>query len=1007
MGTAGAGATSVRLAVLGPLRLTVDGASVDVPGRRRRALLALLAMAGGRSVSVETIIDALWQDDAPDTAAQAVQSHVSRLRRTLGPAADRLQRVGGGYALRLSPEDLDAAEVRRAAAVVRRQLRANPATAAREAAAALTRWRGRALAEFTEVPPLLVDAVALDELHATLRDDELEARLALGEGSVADTVAAVAAEPLRERTVSLLVRALAAEDRTAEAMQAAAAYRRRLADETGLDPGAGFALLEQEVAAGALAPAARPRPLPARFTVARPRGPLIGRDHDREELSRLLEQNSAVTVTGPGGVGKTRLVLDVAAEMADRGVDTVLVPLAAVTEPDRVPEEVASAAALRIDADRSVGSVAAALAGQRLLLVLDNCEHVVAACRDLVTVLQARAPDVRVLATSRTTLHVPAEYVMRLQPLPLPRRSTATSGAAGRLQELARQPAVHALLEHAQRRRGEAFTLTADNVDALIEIIRRLDGLPLAIELAAGQLAVLPVGALHDRLGRALDLLAVERPTEQTRHSTLRMTIAWSYELLGSEEQSLLRALAPFPGGVDLDVIELLAQEAGFGTDPLVLLSRLVDASLVAVDQQHTTARYTLLDTVRAFLVDELDGRGERGTAERRFLRWAEQTAEELRQGLRSAHEAVADRRLRLELANLRAARDLARRNGDLDLRIAITLAVHEAAVYRDISELWAWSRELAADPSLSGHRQETAVLGSAAESSWLLGDLEEAERLARQGLRVAEESGAEETLTRRSWSALAVVALFRADFDTSRARWLRAASLGDDPSPQLATAAMASGYAGDRESAAQLLAQAREANERVPSVGNRAYNHYAAGEIAVEPQRAVREYTVARELARSCGATFVEGVATVGLASVLTTTGDVTEAAGGFLMLLDYWPVTGNQTQLWTTVRNAALLLLDVGRVETAALLLASADAAGSASSVGGASGSRVTLASERLQELMGPSGLAAVRARAGTLDVADVLRLAREELQRVASEKTGALTPAARSTPGSGTGP
>jgi tetratricopeptide (TPR) repeat protein len=338
---------------------------------------------------------------------------------------------------------------------------------------------------------------------------------------------------------------------------------------------------------------------------------------------------------------------------------------------------------------------------------------------------------------------------------------------------------------------------------------------------------------------------------------------------------------------------------------------------------------------------------------------------------------------------------------------IALTLALDQAGTYRDISELWAWARELAAEPGLRDHRLEAVVLGSAAAASWLLGDFDEAERLARRGLAVAEESGVDERLTQRCWSALAVVAMFRADFDTSRARWVKAAGLCDLPSSQLATAAMASGYAGDRETAARLLARAREANEREPSVGDRAYNHYAAGEIAADPAQAVREYTVARQLASSCGATFVEGLATVGLATVLTTTGDVAEAAGGFLMLLDYWPVTGNRTQLWTTLRNAALLLLDVGRAEAAALLLASADTADASSSVGGDSGSRLARAPERLAELLGPAGLAAVRARADSLGLTDVLGLARDELRRLAPPQAGVLTTAGRSTPGSGTGP
>jgi tetratricopeptide (TPR) repeat protein len=409
-----------------------------------------------------------------------------------------------------------------------------------------------------------------------------------------------------------------------------------------------------------------------------------------------------------------------------------------------------------------------------------------------------------------------------------------------------------------------------------------------------------------------------------------------------------------------------------------------VDASLIAVDQQ-SAARYTLLDTVRAFLLDELDVGGGRTAAEDCFLRWAERTAVEIGRDLHSEDDAAADRRLRAELANLRAARDLSRRRGDLERRISITLALDRAGLYRGMSELWSWSRELAADPALSGHPLEVAVLGAGAEASWLSGDLHAAETLAQKGLAVARERAVDERLTRRCWSALATVALFQADFDTSLSRRLRAAELSDRPSTQLATAAMAAGYAGDHETAVALLARARLAVEGQPSDSDRAYYHYAAGEVAEDPSLAVRDYTLARELASSCGAGFVDGVAAVGLATAWSSMGDVPQAAEGFSMLLDYWPSTGNQTQLWTTVRNAALLLMGNGRPAVAALLLAAADASDSASAIGGHSGDPLTRAVDRLENLLDQAELTGIRATAATMGIAEVLRTAREELDRL----------------------
>ena len=443
--------------VLGPLVLRVRGEDVPVPGARRRALLAVLTLADGRVVGTERLVEALWPDGPPENAAQALYNHVSRLRGHLGAESERLQRYGGGYRLVLEPDEVDAGAARRLAdvAAVPGAPAATVLTAARSA---LGLWRGQALEEFRSWPALEPTAVGLDELRLRLTDDLLDARLALGEEGVsADAIAAATAAPLRERTILLLVRALAQEGRTADAMSAAQDYRRRLADETGLDPGPALAELEQQVAGGDLgaAPGATDGLPPG--VVARPDGPLVGRQQDREEVRRLLGDNAAVTLTGPGGVGKTRLALEVAADVSadleeEGAEEVVVVDLAAVDRPDRVCQAVASTLRLRTSGEVTAVDVAAVLARRRLLLVLDNCEHLPDACRDLVSTLRRTAPGVRVLATSRTVLHVPGEHVVRLQPLPVPREPAD-------LDALSRQPAVRAFLEHA-RRRQPAYELS-------------------------------------------------------------------------------------------------------------------------------------------------------------------------------------------------------------------------------------------------------------------------------------------------------------------------------------------------------------------------------------------------------------------------------------------------------------------------------------------------------------------------------------------------------------------
>ncbi|MGZ5418638.1 MAG: AfsR/SARP family transcriptional regulator, partial [Nocardioides sp.] len=458
-------ALTLSVEVLGTLVLRVHGDEVDVVGSRRRAVLALLALEGDRGLSTERLVDSMWPDDPPENAVQALYSHVHRLRRHLGPLADRLERRANGYRLHLEPFELDADAARR--------------LAASDPPAALQLWRGPALVEFRSLPALEIASVGLDELRLKLVDDLLGSRLEHGDRDVVvDAATAAAASPLRESTALLHVRALATDGRTAEAMAAAQLFRRRLADETGLDPTAALAELEQQVAAGSVQRASLGR------RVARPDGPMVGRQHDREEVVRLLGAHSVVTLTGPGGVGKTRLALDIAADSSVLG-EAVVVPLAVVDRADRVCQAVASDLGLRTTGEARPAQVAAALADRELLLVLDNCEHVVEACRELAVALQRDAPGVRVLATARVTLQVPDEYVVRLQPLPVPREATD-------LVALRRQPGVRAFVEHA-RRRGTDFELTEEEAPDLVEVLRRLDGLPLGIELAARQVAVMPL----------------------------------------------------------------------------------------------------------------------------------------------------------------------------------------------------------------------------------------------------------------------------------------------------------------------------------------------------------------------------------------------------------------------------------------------------------------------------------------------------------------------------------
>jgi predicted ATPase/DNA-binding SARP family transcriptional activator len=949
----------LRVDVLGPLTLHVAGEEVDVPGARRRALLALLAVEGDRGVGIERLVDTLWPDEPPDNATAAVHSHVSRVRGHLGVQAGRLERHGRGYRLRLEPFEADEDAARRLA-------RDDPA-------AALALWRGPALEEFRAVHELEVASVTLDELRLQLTDDLLEARLAVADQTtVVDALEAATATPLRERTTLLLVRALAAAGRTAEAMEVAHGFRRRLVEQTGLDPTPELAALEQLVASGAVAPATTSR-------VPRPDGPMVGRGQEREEVLRLLGAHGVVTLTGPGGVGKTRLALDIAAGWEESEV--VVVALGAVARPERVAQAVASRLGLRLTGEVRADDVALALAERRLLLVLDNGEHVVDACRGLVVAVRRVARGVRVLATSRVTLQAPGEYVVRLQPLPVPREATD-------LDALRKQPGVRAFVEHA-RRRTPGYDLAAADAADLVEVLRRLDGLPLGIELAARQVGVMPMRAVRERLDRALDLATGRSGPEDARQRTLRVSIASSYELLDEPEQRLLRALAVFPGGVDLATVEALA--SGYG-DPLDRLHALVDASLLVADA--ASGRYRVLFIVRAFLTDTLEALGEAEAARQTFLKRCVDVADEIREGVYGVDEPAHDRRLRFELDNFRAARDLARERRDLDTVERITLSLIQVVTWRDLREIWTWAIELADDPDLAGRQDRVRTLGLAAEAARLIGDFASVTRFSDEAFARAEGTRDLAALA-RAWSARATVAHYRGDFAVATDEWLRAAEVAEsrEAGAFVCSAALAATYGGHLDEARRLLDRAEMLLAPIGSPSQHGYRAYIEGEwrAPTDLDAALPYYREAIDLAARAGAGFVEGVARVSFASVQSRSGDVAGAAAGYAGLLREWRRTGHNPQLWTTARNAAELLASAGHVETATLVLIAAEDAPGAATVGPDIARYSQRSFVRPGDLSGPDELLRLRVEAVAMGRGGVLDRAEAVLEQVAGKPVG----------------
>ncbi|MEU7135403.1 BTAD domain-containing putative transcriptional regulator [Streptomyces sp. NPDC046261] len=649
----------MRFGMLGPLTVWDEaGDPVRVRETKVRALLALLLVHEGRPVSTARLVDDLWGEALPGRPANALQSKVSQLRRALGH--DRVPHQPPGYRLRLAAGETDADRFQ--ALVTRARATADPRERAGLLAEALGLWRGPAYADFTDSsgPSGLSEpageetvraaALRLEELRLTALEDQAEARLELGEhGRLAgELTALVARHPLRERLRAAQLRALYRAGRQSEALASYAELRERLARELGLDPGPELTALHQAILTQSPQLAARPRPAAGRTNLPAPLTELIGRQRAAQETAALLRAGRLVTLTGPGGVGKTVLAGEVAGRFARECPDGVwLVELAGRQgDADALAEVVAQTLGVRDDGApgaplTAAERLAAALRDRSALLVLDNCEHVVEAVAELTGRLLRAAPGLRVLATSQEPLALAAETVRPVDPLPP-------------------QDAVRLFAARAAAA-APGFVLD-DATQAAVEVVcRRLDGLPLALELAATRVRALGVRALADRLDDRFRVLSGPRRGAPRRQQTLRAVIDWSWELLSAPERIVLRRLATHTDGCTLRAAEAVCAGEGVAAEDVpALLSRLVDRSLVVMADGPRGPRYRLLESVAAYATERLHEMEDAARVRQRHLRYYTALAEACRPLLHGPGQGEALRRLDAESGNLRAALDTA-----------------------------------------------------------------------------------------------------------------------------------------------------------------------------------------------------------------------------------------------------------------------------------------------------------------------------------------------------------
>ncbi|MFG3020596.1 BTAD domain-containing putative transcriptional regulator [Streptomyces sp. NPDC048254] len=634
----------MRFGILGPLDIrTDDGTPVDPGGPRPRALLTLLLLDAGRAVSGQRLAEGLYGAEPPAGAANALQSQVSRLRRRLAPHAG-IEATATGYRIAVAPDTVDVYQFETRSAAGRAALAAgdhrNAATRLREA---LALWRGPAL---PDLPDAHAEAARLDELRLAAVQDRIEADLALGEGSglVAEVRTLLAAHPLSERLYGQLMRALHASGRPAEALTVFEEARRTLADQLGADPSPELSALHLELLRGT--EPERPG-LPGQVTR------FVGREPELARIAELLAGSRLVTLTGPGGAGKTRLAVEAATRIeaartgkaARAGDGVCFVELAPLGDGSQIPYAVLTGLGvregLRSPAADTTDRLLAALEERELLLVLDNCEHLVEAAARITALLLASCPGVRILATSRESLNITGEVLVPVPPLPP-------------------EPAERLFLDRARAVRpgfgGHA---------RVPHICAALDGLPLAIELAAARLRTLTPDELADRLDDRFRLLSRGDRSKAPRHRTLRAVVEWSWDLLDEEERELASRLTVFSGGATLAAVEAVC---GLPY-PEDVLASLVEKSFLEVSE----GRYRMLETIRAFAAEDLpDPGGLRDAHAGYFLRLAEEAEPKLRGG----GQLPWLERLSAEHGNLDAAlRHLVRHGPEDALRLMAVLS--------------------------------------------------------------------------------------------------------------------------------------------------------------------------------------------------------------------------------------------------------------------------------------------------------------------------------------------
>ncbi|HEY3671857.1 MAG TPA: BTAD domain-containing putative transcriptional regulator, partial [Acidimicrobiia bacterium] len=925
--------------VLGSVGIVDGTALLPLGGGMPRRLLAVLLAYRNSVVSTDRLVEVLWEAP-PDSAAATLQSYVSRLRRfvELDDGGATLVNRAPGYVLEVADTAVDAGRFEAGVAEARDLLAADPLTALERLDAALGEWRGDAFAEFAETEWIRPEAVRLEELRLVATESRIDAQLRVGRHHevVGEVDALRLDHPLREQFARQAMVAYYRSGRQAEAIRVAQQFRATLRDDLGLEPSAELRALEAAILEESDSLAWVPPDLPpASASTAPGRDPLpiettalVGRERDLEMAGRLLATGRILTLFGPGGVGKTRLAHRLAGTLAAQFADGVrLVELAPVRDQGAVSAAFAAALDVQQRPQRTLEeSIVELLGSQSVLLVLDNCEHVLDTTSELVEQVLQWCPDVQVLATSREPLGIPAEVVWSVPPLPVPARVDVS------LEELAIVPAVQLFVERARSAQPD-FTLDRENHEAVAELCIRLDGVPLALELAAARMRSMSPAQLAERLPERFRILAGSRRATDPRHRTLRDLVEWSYDLLTRVEQLLFDRLSVFAGAFPLERAERVGSGNGIDERDIAgLLGVLVDKSMLATQG----GRFRLLETLREFGREQLAARSDADAIRDAHVSVHAELSRAASRGLGGPKEAEWMREIDASFDDVRDAHHAAVAAGDVDSALRIVIGVREYAWRRIRYEHLSWADTTVGMPGASEHALYPVLLGVVAYGHFVRGELETAIEVGKRA--IAEAVRLDSLTAGLAERALGNAFFFRLQQDDAiglMQQMVDAARATGAPGI-LAHAyymcSVAQTTIGNPDRAREFAALSSDAAIESGSPTALAQADYARAisVAADDPARARALFDRSAERGESVGNRWIRAFSLTESLWIRAQQGDPVGALAGYRDVIDTWFRGSDSANLLLSLRYVAAILASLERDEPAAVLYGALQAAG-----------------------------------------------------------------------------